>query len=261
MRSAALLLLLAVPALAADPVTIAVRPSPVGSDTLVTIGQAATLSGGTPAVREKMARIDLIERAEVEGISRKLIRCRLKLAGFDDADFTFADPVVGNGALLSAEAVEEAAKLELIRWLGTPAADLFIDVMQPVTAKLPAVTAADAVELVAVPVGGAVKLGRTQMAVGIKVNGERKAAVPVFLQATAVTARADPAADAVVVKAKQRVTMTVKIGDLEVTAAGEAMSDGKVGQPIKVTNLDSKKVVTGTVTGPGAVDIDVGEKR
>lgn len=257
MRYAAFVILLSAAAIAADPVTIAVRPTPAGSEPLITIGQAARLSGGDAAVREKMAKLDLIERAEAEGISRKLIRCRLKLAGFDDADFTFTDPAVGNGGMLSAEAVEEAARQELVRRLGTPKEDLFIDVVQGVQAKLPATTAADQVELVAVPNGGAVKLGRTQMNVTIKVNGERKLAVPVFLQAT----EAKAGGDAVVVKAKQRVTMTCKIGDLEVTAAGEAMADGRVGQPIKVTNLDSKKVVSGIVSGPGTVEIDVGEKR
>ena len=46
-----------------------------------------------------------------------------------------------------------------------------------------------------------------------------------------------------------------------VRANGEAMQDGKVGQPIKVENVESKKVVTGTVTGPGAVDIELGGDR
>jgi hypothetical protein len=147
----------------------------------------------------------------------------------------------------------------LVRRLGTPKEDLFIDVTQGVQAKLPTVTAADAVELVAVPNGGAVKLGRTQMNVTVKVNGERKLVVPVYLQSSPVTAGKGDA-DAVVVKARQRVTITAKLGDLEVTAAGEAMTDGKVGQPIKVTNLDSKKVVSATVSGPGTVLIDLGEK-
>lgn len=259
MRYAAVVLLFAAAAVAADPVTISVRPTPAGSDPLVTIGQAAKLSGGDVAVREKMAKLDLIERAEAEGISRKLIRYRLKLAGFDDTAFTFADPAAGNGALLSAEAVEEVARQELVRRLGTPKEDLFIDVVQGVQAKLPAVTAADVVELVAVPNGGAVKLGRTQMNVAIKVNGERKLAVPVYLQASPVTAgKAD--ADAVVVKARQRVTIITKVGELEVLAAGEAMTDGKVGQPIKVTVLDYKKVVSATVSGPGTVLIDLGDK-
>lgn len=261
MRHAVLALLFAAAAaaaVAADPVTITVRPSPAGSDPVVTVGQAAKLSGGDVAVREKMAKLDLIERAEAEGISRRLIRYRLKLAGFADADFTFGEAAGGNGVLLSAAAVEEAARQELVRRLGTPQEDLFIDVVQGVQAKLPATTAADAVELVAVPNGGAVKLGRTQMNVTIKVNGEWKLAVPVYLQAS--PAAGGKEADAVVVKARQRVTIVAKIGELEVTAAGEAMTDGKVGQPIKVTNLDSKKVVSATVSGPGTVLIDLGEK-
>jgi flagella basal body P-ring formation protein FlgA len=99
--------------------------------------------------------------------------------------------------------------------------------------------------------------------VTIKVNGERKLTLPVFLQAslTVVPAKAEKASDEVVIKAKARVTITARIGDLKVTAGGLAVENGKVGQSIRVENLDSKKVVTGVVTGPGAVEIDLGESK
>jgi flagella basal body P-ring formation protein FlgA len=258
-----LLLLLALPAVAADPVSISVLPKPVGTGAVITVGQAARLTGGAAAVREKMARLDLVERADAESISRKLIRSRLRLAGYDEADFTFAEAAVPNGALLSPEAVEEAARLELIRRLGVSPAEVFVDVVKPVVVKLPAVTSADVVELTAVPVSGAVKLGRTQVDVTVKVNGERKLTLPVFLQATAtgvVQAKAEKADD-LLVKAKQRVIITARKGELRVEAAGIATESGKLGQAVKVENVDSKKVITATVAGPGEVEIDLGGNK
>lgn len=257
------LLLLALPALAADPVSIAVLPKPTGTDATVRIGQAAKLTGGSAVAREKMAKLELVERADVESISRTLIRTRLRLAGFDDDDFTFADATVPNGLLLSPESVEAAAKLELVRRLGLNADEVYVDVVKPVVVKLPVATATDVVELTAVPVGGAVRLGRTQVDVTIRVNGERKLTLPVFLQANSAVAqaKAEKLGDEVVVKAKQRVTLTARIGDLRVTAAALATENGKVGQHIRVENLDSKRFVTGTVVGPGAVEIDLGESK
>ncbi len=256
------LLLLATPALAAEPVCVTLLPKPTGTDGVVTVGQAAKLTGGTASAREKMAKLDLVERTDTESISRKLVRNRLRLAGFADADFTFAD-ATPNGTMLTAETVEEAAKQELFRRLGSTPADAYVDVLKSVVVKLPATTATDVVELTAVPAGGAVKFGRTQMDVTIKVNGERKLTLPVFLQASlaAVPANAEKATDEVVIKAKSRVTMTVRAGDLKVQAAGIALEGGKVGQSIRVENLDSKKVVTGVVVGPGAVEIDLGESK
>lgn len=262
MRSLLPLLLLSTSALAAEPVCITLLPKPTGNDKVVTLGQAAKLTGGSAAAREKMAKLDLMDRKDAEGLSRKLVRFRLNLAGYDDAEFTFDDLPTPNGALLSAEAVEEAAKQELIRRLGVSPDEVYVDVVKPVVVKLPVTTARDAVELSAVPVSGAVKLGRTQMDVTIKVNGERKLTLAVFLQASAVLQAKAEKADKpteVVIRAKQRVTMTAKVGELKVTAAGIALQDAKIGQSIRVENMDSKKVVTATVTGPNAVEIDLGE--
>lgn len=260
MRHLLPLFFLTTSAFAAEPVSITLLPKPIGSESTVTLGQAAKLSGGSAATREKMAKLDLVERSDVESLSRKFIRYRLRLAGYADADFTFTDGVP-NGALLSAESVEEAAKQELIRRLGVSPDEVYVDVVKPVVVKLPVVMPSDTVELTATPVGGTVKLGRTQVDVTIKVNGERKLALPVFLQASAATAKGEKASDDVVVKAKQRVLLTARIGDLKVSTAGVATENGKIGQSIKVENLDSKKVVTGTVVGPAAVEIDLGENK
>ena len=270
MRGLFLLLLATVPALAADPVVIAPRSRPTGADTVITVGQAAALSGGDDTKRDRMAKLDLIERDEAEGISRKLIRYRLRLAGFDDADFTFADSLPSvvakaaptapaRGQALTVEAVEEAAKAELYRRFGKTPDEVFIDVVKGVAVKLPATGENDAVELVAVPLGGAVKFGQVQVSVAVKVNGERKLTLPVFLQASEAKAGEKPAE--VVVKARQQVDMVYRIGELVAGDRGEAMHDAKLGQPIKVKNTTSGKVVSGIVSGPGVVEVSGGGAR
>ena len=70
MRHLLLLLLLAAPAPAADPVCITLLAKPGGTDGVVTIGQAAKLTGGTAAVREKMAKLDLVERDDIDQVKR-----------------------------------------------------------------------------------------------------------------------------------------------------------------------------------------------
>lgn len=50
-----------------------------------------------------------------------------------------------------------------------------------------------------------------------------------------------------VVKRGAMVSILVRLGDMEVTAAGEAMQSGSVGDIIRVRNVNSKKVVTAQV--------------
>ncbi len=41
---------------------------------------------------------------------------------------------------------------------------------------------------------------------------------------------------------------------LEITARGEALENGHVGEPIRVRIRDTHKIITGTITGPGQVE-------
>ena len=62
----------------------------------------------------------------------------------------------------------------------------------------------------------------------------------------------------VVIKPRQGVKMLVRLGAVNVVAQGEAMQEGRLGQTIRVQNVDSKKVVVGRVTGPATVEVDTG---
>jgi hypothetical protein len=61
----------------------------------------------------------------------------------------------------------------------------------------------------------------------------------------------------VLIHTRERVTMVVRMGGLNVTAVGEAQQEGRLGQVIPVQNADSKKTVNARVTGPGTVEIEL----
>lgn len=75
---------------------------------------------------------------------------------------------------------------------------------------------------------------------------------------TTPTSVATPSAtgSAILVKANKPVKMIVHVGAIDVIANGEALSDGKAGDKIKVRNLDSKKIVTGRVNENGSVEVE-----
>jgi flagella basal body P-ring formation protein FlgA len=59
-----------------------------------------------------------------------------------------------------------------------------------------------------------------------------------------------------VVKPQDAVRLLVKVGGLKVTAAGQALQEGRVGQLIRVQNVDSKKVILGRVVEAGLVEVE-----
>lgn len=59
----------------------------------------------------------------------------------------------------------------------------------------------------------------------------------------------------ILVKRGDMVTIVAQQGGLKVTASGQARQDGALGDTIGITNLDSKKNLTGRVIGPSQVEI------
>jgi len=68
--------------------------------------------------------------------------------------------------------------------------------------------------------------------------------------------RADDVRHPVVVTKGQTVTMNFSAPGVELAAMGRAMSEGGVGDTVTVQNPASFRMVTATVTGPGAVRAD-----
>jgi len=59
-----------------------------------------------------------------------------------------------------------------------------------------------------------------------------------------------------VIERGDRVRMVAVRGPLRMTARGEALSDGVRGAYVRVRNLDSRKIVSGRVTGPGEIELE-----
>lgn len=62
-------------------------------------------------------------------------------------------------------------------------------------------------------------------------------------------------AKSVMVRRGDMVTIVAQEGGLKVTASGQARQDGALGDTVSVTNLGSKKNVSGRVIGPNMVEI------
>lgn len=266
------LALVVIPASAGEPVVVALAAHAAPDDRVVKVEHVATLFGGDPGVRGRMAGLNLSESGRDTFITRKLVDLRLRLAGFstDEYVLTGADRVTlsADRKPLSADRVLAVAKAELTRQLGVTTGATEIDLAQPIVVTLPSVADADDVHITAVPNTPTVRPGRTQMNVTIKVNGRQMLTLPIILNAVDVAqAKEKPgsgshshtfAVDATLVRTLQPVTLVFRSGGLTMTAAGEALQDGKVGQAVRVRNSRSKQTLRGTVTGPGEVELEHG---
>jgi flagella basal body P-ring formation protein FlgA len=61
---------------------------------------------------------------------------------------------------------------------------------------------------------------------------------------------------AALVRQRDTVRLVARVGPLRVTAVGEALQDGRLGQRIRVRNIDSKATVQGRVVDRGLVEVD-----
>lgn len=264
----------------AGPVVVEIPEEASVRTALVAIGDVTKVTGGTVADRAAVSRLDLAEipaRDAVTTVTRRYIETRLHLAGFDPSRVT----VVGADRLTVTPArrpvtpneIVTAARDELTRLLPAPPGAVKIDLVQPVGVALPEIPVADQLTITAKPRTKVTGQGRVQMDVVVSSGGERLIALGVYFEvkpvgassagsepppvATGGVAPPPPTGD-VLVRARQRVSMTARIGEVKVTAVGEAQQDGRAGQTILVQNIDSKKLVSAKVTGPGAVEVDLG---
>jgi flagellar basal body P-ring formation chaperone FlgA len=60
----------------------------------------------------------------------------------------------------------------------------------------------------------------------------------------------------VVLKARDPVRLLARIGSVQVTARGEAMEDGRLGQMVRVRNIDSSRIVSGRLMENNVVEVD-----
>lgn len=61
--------------------------------------------------------------------------------------------------------------------------------------------------------------------------------------------------EAILVKRNSPVTMIYRVGRLEISTNGRALSEGAKGEIVRVMNMDSRNAVEGRVTGAGMVEM------
>ncbi|QEL13792.1 flagellar basal body P-ring formation chaperone FlgA [Limnoglobus roseus] len=241
----------------ADPVVVVLPANASSGSAVVTLGQIAKLHGGDDKLRAKLAAVDVAERAKKDAptsVTKRQVEFRLKLAGF-----TESDAIVGGAETVAVTVEKKTVPTDDAIAAATKALALYfpksdgvtVELAQPILVKMPEALTGDAVEITAKPRFLPVKLGRVEMEVTLTINSAKPFSFPVYL-----TAKSD--AHPILVTRNQKVTLVVRLGAMNVEAAGEAMQDGRAGEAVKVLNPSSKKVVTGKVTAAGVVDVELG---
>jgi flagella basal body P-ring formation protein FlgA len=288
----------------------------------VCVHHVGSLSGGSMALREKIAALDLADQPRAGQslpLPKALIEYRIQLAGIPRERIRFEGAgvvtITRAAGTLSEEDFVLAAKESLFERLPYRPEDVAMTLMQGL--RLPDVnlTAKDQVRFDADPRSPATVPGRVRVDVTLSVNGESFEPLPVVLdvkvyQSMAVVTRSvgagtllseenvrferrlleapavlvtskdlkagrktkwaltagqvvtPPGIEAVVadnpvvIKAREVVKAMAKVGNLKVSAMVEAQQEGRVGELIRIRNLDSKKELVGRVVERGVVEVE-----
>lgn len=77
------------------------------------------------------------------------------------------------------------------------------------------------------------------------------------MQLTVSRAPVVPGADnPVLIKPRDVVTLTARVGGVRLVTRGEALQEGRAGDRVRVRNIDSKREVVGRVVERGVVEVD-----
>lgn len=255
-----------------EPVSITLLAEAQVAADVVQIGQVARLDGGSPRLREALAKLDIAEWAKKEErlvVSREQVRYRLLLQGLSPRAFRLAGGpekcLVRRSHGLSEDAIQRAASKALAEKHPGPAPKLARPIVLPVLH----LNDDDHIALDGKVVGRTPLGDRTRVEVDVLVNGLRRAVVltefepagptaPGLLKLTAHETAAKDAAseERILVKSRDRVKMVAMVGATWIVAAGEALQDGRRGETIRVRNVDSNKVINGRVAAAGLVEVE-----
>lgn len=258
-------------------VVVTVLSSAVIDDSLVTIGRVAEIKGGSASLRYKIAKLDLADFKLGESrrsISAEQIRFRMLVAGIDESRFRLAGArtvtLTENAEPIAPRQFLKAAESAL-RQAYDPAHTIF-NAIGSVSVPTLRIDPDDVVRLEGKITEPAPANGLVKVNVSIFVNQKVQGVVPVQFEVAAAPSApkrldaslqqasmtAAPAKDlrTVVIKQRDPVKIVAKIGSARIEAGGEAMQEGRVGDLIRVKNLESNRIVFGRVDESGAVIVD-----
>lgn len=200
--TAILVLLGTVAAAAPEPVAVVLRPEAAVAQPTVRIEDVAQLHGGDPALRRRLAKLDLAcltsERPEL-AFPRQLIAFRIQLAGVELRAFRVEgaertavrwQPAPGGDAVQRAahfsaaeikdEDIVAVARAHLQGRLPWPAQQVQVRLAQPVSLPELELAPEERLRLAAALPGHSPLAGRVRVEVALNVNDERRGSVPVF---------------------------------------------------------------------------------
>jgi hypothetical protein len=255
-------------------VNIVLTPEAMLDDTVVYLDQIAKLSGGPISLRQRIARLDVAEfklHTERTTVSGDQVKFRLLLAGIGAAQFRVSGAqrtlVLASDEPIAARTILAAAdKAMRSRYpsVGAP---------KDVIAPLMRLELADRVEFDArIPIS-APRTGAARVDVIILVNGKPRESVPVNFD---VDARSTPLKTSpfqlesrpafrpempkekseFLIKTRDLVKIVAVVGSAHIEATGEAQQDGRLGEIIRVKNVESNRTVNGRIESRGIVLVD-----
>jgi flagella basal body P-ring formation protein FlgA len=257
-------------------VTIVLQSEAVIDDSLVTLGQIARLQGGRDALRKRLGNLDIAEfkLGITHGmVQSEQVRFRLLLAGVEAGQFQLS----GAKRTLILESEEPSTFRKIVS-----AAEQALRARHPGAATLTANRGVN-VPVVALRAGEHVRFeakvkdqgaGRAGVEVALMVNGKTREVVPVHFEIaeaepaprterqdrqgvhTAVYTSAERDARAFLIKTRDNVKIIANIGSARLEALGEALQDGRLGEVIRVRNVESNRIVNGRVQANGMVLVD-----
>jgi flagellar basal body P-ring formation protein FlgA len=154
----------------------------------VRIGDVADLTGGTTALREAVASLDLADAAAARSgitIKRQQVAFRIQLAEVPASLFRVDGPaesrVEPERCTLAEADVLAAVKEAILKRLPWSADDVSVQMVQPIAASLAVVAPRAEVRIKAEPHTNTMPLGRVQMDVSLWADGVRQMAFPMYL--------------------------------------------------------------------------------
>lgn len=251
------------------PVQIMLQVEARADGPLVRIGHVAQLDGGDANVREAIARLDLADFLGKDSmtLSRDQVKFRLLIAGQDSRSFQVVGApqcsVRRSALAVSEEAIFLAARRAVLDQIPEFAKHVLITPACPVAPPVLDFRPTDRVLLQAELAQANMPLGKTTVDVTVVVNGQKRAVVRTLLSVLPGSAQepgqsGQPSADEnpVLVKLRDRVKMTARVGNSQFTATGEALQEGRMGESIRIRNINSNITVQGRILAPGLVEVD-----
>jgi hypothetical protein len=174
-----------------DPVVLVLQTEATVSGGVVRVGDIARIDGGSAALRDAFARLDIAEwqpAADRLVVSRNDVKFRLLIRGHDERTFVIAGParcVVGRKSSPLSEESARRAMQQAVAQRAPELARLLVTKFDgaPQFPKL-RIEERDRVQLEGQLLDQGLPLGRTRGQILVRVNGEQRALVPASLDVT-----------------------------------------------------------------------------